>query len=57
MKFPAPFRFCFLLAPLVSLVLAQPTPKQQQRISAAIKDAAHNSTIDWTQFVNPFIGE
>jgi len=52
-----PFLSFFLLALFVSLVLAQPAPKQQQRISAAIKGASHNSTIDWTQFVNPFIGE
>ncbi|KAF8513341.1 glycoside hydrolase family 92 protein [Hysterangium stoloniferum] len=41
---------------LVSSILAQPTPQQQKRISAAIKNAAKNKTIDWTQFVNPFIG-
>lgn len=38
-------------------VCAQPAPAQQKRISAAIENAAHNKTIDWTQFVNPFIGD
>lgn len=41
---------------LTGNVQAQPNPQQQQRISAAIKNAAHNTTIDWSQFVNPFIG-
>ena len=38
--------------------LAQPSPEVQQRISAAIAAAANqtNGTIDYTAFVNPFIG-
>ncbi|KIJ68131.1 glycoside hydrolase family 92 protein [Hydnomerulius pinastri MD-312] len=42
----------------VSATLAQPSPKVQERITAAIKAAqASNSTdIDYTAFVNPFIG-
>ena len=36
---------------------AQPSPKVQQRIGAAIKGAANaTSDIDFTQFVNVFIG-
>lgn len=36
---------------------AQPSPKVQQRIGAAIKAAANaTSDIDFTQFVNVFIG-
>ena len=40
------------------MVLAQPSPEVQERISAAIAAAANqtNSTIDYTAFVNPFIG-
>lgn len=48
---------CLALLSTSLSVYAQPNPAQQKRISAAIKDAAHNKTIDWTQFVNPFIGE
>lgn len=38
--------------------LAQPSPEVQQRISAAIAAAANStpSNIDYTAFVNPFIG-
>ena len=41
-----------------SLVCAQPSPAVQQRIAAAIKAAAtaNQSDIDYTAFVNPFIG-
>ena len=36
---------------------AQPSPKVQKRITAAIKAAANQtSNIDYTQFVNVFIG-
>lgn len=38
------------------LVNAQPSPEVQKRISAAIKAAAHATTVDYTAFVNPFIG-
>lgn len=44
-----------LLASIVQ-VLAQPSPEVQKRISAAIASAANESTIDYTEFVNPFIG-
>lgn len=44
-----------LLASVVQ-VLAQPSPEVQKRISAAIASAANESTIDYTEFVNPFIG-
>lgn len=42
----------------ISFVHAQPSPEVQKRISAAIKAAGNsNSTsIDYTQFVNVFIG-
>ena len=38
------------------VVVAQPSPEQQKRITAAIQDAAHNPDPDYTAFVNPFIG-
>lgn len=43
---------------LIGGVYAQPSPEVQKRISAAIKKAgASNSTsVDYTQFVNVFIG-
>lgn len=38
-------------------VVAQPSPEVQQRISAAIAAAnSTNGTVDYTAFVNPFIG-
>lgn len=42
----------------LGVVHAQPSPKLQARISAAIKKAGEsNSTaVDYTQFVNVFIG-
>lgn len=42
----------------IAQVLAQPSPDVQKRISAAIAAAANanGSTIDYTEFVNPFIG-
>ena len=43
--------------PWLSVVRAQPSPQVQQRISAAIKAAANaTSEVDFTQFVNVFIG-
>ncbi|KAH9054267.1 hypothetical protein EDB87DRAFT_115075 [Lactarius vividus] len=39
-----------------SSVYAQPSPEVQRRITAAIKAAVNASTIDYTAFVNPFIG-
>ena len=40
----------------ITLVTAQPSPKQQQRIATAIRNAAGNSNLDYTAFVNSFIG-
>ncbi|THH13167.1 hypothetical protein EW146_g7023 [Bondarzewia mesenterica] len=37
-------------------VHAQPSPQVQKRITAAIKAAANQTNIDYTAFVNPFIG-
>lgn len=37
-------------------VRAQPSPEVQRRITAAIKAPANASTVDYTAFVNPFIG-
>jgi len=41
-----------------SIVRSQPSPDVQRRISAAIQAAISNGsgTIDYTAFVNPFIG-
>jgi hypothetical protein len=39
-----------------SVVHAQPSPEVQRRISAAIEAAGNESIIDYTAFVNPFIG-
>lgn len=41
---------------LLSLAAAQPSPQVQQRITSAIKTAATEKNIDYTAFVNPFIG-
>ena len=49
-------RFAVLLTLASSLVYAQPSPAVQHRISAAIKAAANDPFIDYTAFVNPFIG-
>ncbi len=37
-------------------VYAQPSPEVQRRITAAIEAVANASAIDYTVFVNPFIG-
>lgn len=37
-------------------VYAQPSPQVQKKISAAIKAAANSTSIDYTAFVNPFVG-
>ncbi|KAL0956653.1 hypothetical protein HGRIS_002785 [Hohenbuehelia grisea] len=55
------WHFLAFAAALVSItsdvVNAQPSPDLQRRISAAIKSAANSSgPIDYTAFVNPFIG-
>ena len=49
---------CWLLIAtiFVSVVQAQPSPQVQQRIDKAIKDAANKTNLDYTAFVNPFIG-
>ncbi|KAF9010673.1 glycoside hydrolase family 92 protein [Cyathus striatus] len=55
----APFLFLVAAAALLGLgvdVHAQPSPKQQKRISQAIKAAANQPNPDYTAFVNPFIG-
>ncbi|KAI0298528.1 glycoside hydrolase family 92 protein [Russula brevipes] len=39
-----------------SVARAQPSPNVQRRISAAIKATTHAPIIDYTAFVNPFIG-
>ena len=36
--------------------VAQPSPEVQRRITAAIEAAGNAPTIDYTAFVNPFIG-
>jgi hypothetical protein len=46
-----------ILLPLShSFIRAQPSPNQQDRITAAIKAAVNQSNPDYTAFVNPFIG-
>jgi len=47
-----------VVAVYIATAYAQPSPQVQARISAAIKTAQEsNSTdIDYTAFVNPFIG-
>ena len=40
----------------ISIVFAQPSPNVQKRISQAIATAANQTDIDYTAFVNPFIG-
>jgi hypothetical protein len=46
----------FFASLLSGIVHAQPSPKLQQRISAAIQAAKNSSNLDFTAFVNPFIG-
>jgi hypothetical protein len=41
----------------VTVVNADPSPQVQKDITAAIKAAASgNGTVDYTKFVNPFVG-
>lgn len=40
----------------ISIVFAQPSPNVQKRISQAIAAASSQTDIDYTAFVNPFIG-
>lgn len=50
-------RWLVVAAALVDVgVHAQPSPQVQKRITAAIKAAATSNNIDYTEFVNPFIG-
>lgn len=52
-------RFLFfpsLLAASALHVGAQQSPEVQQKISAAIAAAANTKKVDYTAFVNPFIG-
>ncbi|KAK7052309.1 glycoside hydrolase family 92 protein [Favolaschia claudopus] len=48
--------FLLSAAGLLLSVSAQPAPSVQADISAAIKNAANATTLDYTAFVNPFIG-
>jgi hypothetical protein len=50
--------FVGLLAATANVVnvVAQPSPEVQERISQAIRDAADGGEIDYTAFVNPFVG-
>ena len=52
------FNCCLLVASIfVAFVSAQPSPNVQKRIDKAIKDAAANkNNLDYTAFVNPFVG-
>ena len=52
----SPQRLALLLCVSLVAVVAQPSPEQQKRITAAIQNAAHNPNPDYTTFVNPFIG-
>lgn len=54
-------RFSVLLGLVVTSALqthirAQPSPDVQRRISDAISAAANATEVDYTAFVNPFIG-
>lgn len=51
-----PPRIILALSILLSLTNAQPSPNVQKRISAAIEAAGNMSLIDYTSFVNVFIG-
>ena len=53
-----PFALLGLVATsvLISAVRGQPSPEVQSKISAAIKAAANATEVDYTAFVNPFIG-
>ena len=54
---PHSFRWLFTLFATLSLcVNAQPSPDVQARISAAINAATNATNLDYTAFVNPFIG-
>lgn len=51
--------FCcwlFIANIFIFLARAQPSPEVQKRIDKAIKDAANKTNLDYTAFVNPFIG-
>ena len=45
-----------VIVAICGFVYAQPSPEVQRRISAAIEAAGKGSEIDYTGFVNPFIG-
>ncbi|PFH46186.1 glycoside hydrolase family 92 protein [Amanita thiersii Skay4041] len=45
-----------ILSNLLAFTAAQPSPKQQKRISDAIRNASQQKPLDYTAFVNPFIG-
>lgn len=46
----------FAAGAFASAVWAQPSPDVQKRIDQAIQDAANKTSLDYTAFVNPFIG-
>jgi hypothetical protein len=58
MKFPSLASSFSVFIAACSVARAQPSPDVQRRISAAIEAAIINgsSSIDYTAFVNPFIG-
>jgi hypothetical protein len=45
-----------LAALAAAVAVAQPSPEVQANISAAIKAASQGGAVDYTAFVNPFIG-
>lgn len=47
--------FLVVLTPLLQ-VYSQPSPNLQKRIDAAIQAASNKTDLDYTEFVNPFIG-
>jgi hypothetical protein len=49
-------RYFLVASVFVVVAWAQPSPQVQKRIDKAIKDAASKTNIDYTAFVNPFIG-
>jgi hypothetical protein len=58
MILPSPASSLAVFVAACCVVHAQPSPDVQRRISAAIQAAIVNrsGTIDYTAFVNPFIG-
>jgi hypothetical protein len=50
--------YWLLILACAAITLSQPSPKVQERITAAIQAAkvSNSTNIDYTAFVNPFIG-